>query len=651
MVIDRLKFYLAFLVLLFIQSAHSYEVPVLDTDYDRQICSGMWASEKTFINGTKSSYKSSVFSQTNSPPVTFDASSQGQLAMVIYEWTDAPFLGKVTSTEDEIIPQKTYICTTKAAAAGFCTPDQYGHFILDLPTDKKIDDTSFWAARVELPATRGSRGDDGSEVTSSSFWDNPEGNPTPPPSEYDSPWKRNPSPEGIYHYTEPIQYLVRKTGYYCVAIIPFTVKNNAARQENAPHPSYTGTVLFRNKFDGKLPATDYPKVNFYFAMFLVYATIAAAWGWLCYKHVQDILPLQYYLSGLVGLLVIEMVANWGMRFNHMTTPKTQRRLIGYYRYLNAHGRGTASTVFLIVVAILDAGRNSMSFFMLLVVCLGLSVVRESLERTMLKCQALAGAHFIFGILYAIGIVELELESTSGLVLLLFVIPLAFTLSGFLLWIMYALNATITELRARKQRYKLRMFEKLNWVLMFSVCIILIFFIVSSFSFSGRLAEDIITKITLPNHGRSAGGSSMGGSPCSISSRFPRSHTSGDPPRTTEDESLSPSLLEPLCLSFSFGISTLAMSEELAQDEADAEDYDMEALESSSRRRDDDEATLVGGRGGHGPVANDDVVFEIGDDDDDDQTPGGYRRMGRPSGERRHGEEDERKGLISSSERD
>lgn len=43
------------------------------------------------------------------------------------------------------------------------------------------------------------------------------------------------------------------------------------------------------------------------------------------------------------------------------------------------------------------------------------------------------------VLYAVGIVELELESTSALVLLLFVIPLAFTLSGFLLWIMYALN--------------------------------------------------------------------------------------------------------------------------------------------------------------------------------------------------------------------
>lgn len=98
----------------------------------------------------------------------------------------------------------------------------------------------------------------------------------------------------------------------------------------------------------------------------------------------------------------------------------------------------------------------MSFFMLLVVSLGLSVVRESLGRTMLKCQGLAIAHFIFGstslfiltsiastsqllVLYAVGIVELELESTSALLLLLFIIPLAFTLSGFLLWIMYSLN--------------------------------------------------------------------------------------------------------------------------------------------------------------------------------------------------------------------
>lgn len=88
--------------------------------------------------------------------------------------------------------------------------------------------------------------------------------------------------------------------------------------------------------------------------------------------------------------------------------------------------------------------------------MGLSVVRESLGRAMLRCRILTGAHFVFGgaylvytwtssvltfslVLYAVGIVELQLESTSALILLLFVIPLAFTLSGFMLWIMYALH--------------------------------------------------------------------------------------------------------------------------------------------------------------------------------------------------------------------
>lgn len=87
-----------------------------------------------------------------------------------------------------------------------------------------------------------------------------------------------------------------------------------------------------------------------------------------------------------------------------------------------------------------------------------------------------------------GIVELELESTSALILLLFVIPLAFTLSGFLLWIMYSLNATMAHLKARKQRYKLGMFTKLYRILLGTVIVIAIFFVVSSFSFSERLAE-------------------------------------------------------------------------------------------------------------------------------------------------------------------
>lgn len=62
-------------------------------------------------------------------------------------------------------------------------------------------------------------------------------------------------------------------------------------------------------------------------MFIVYSVFGTTWAWFCYQHMQELLPIQvsttfpaawssfelcqYYLSGLVGLLITEMVANWG----------------------------------------------------------------------------------------------------------------------------------------------------------------------------------------------------------------------------------------------------------------------------------------------------------------------------------------------------
>ena len=51
--------------------------------------------------------------------------------------------------------------------------------------------------------------------------------------------------------------------------MPVTVLPSSKRQDDNPdpdsqteaHPHYSGTVLFKNKFERKLAATDYPKVN------------------------------------------------------------------------------------------------------------------------------------------------------------------------------------------------------------------------------------------------------------------------------------------------------------------------------------------------------------------------------------------------------
>ena len=117
--------------------------------------------------------------------------------------------------------QKTYICTSDAVKGGFCDSSEQGQFILDLPSGKSIDDTSFWLARVSLG------GAESLSKTSSEFWENPQGNPEIPEEDKEnaSPWRPlmardstalNPSPSDILQYKDPIIYQVRKTGYYCV---------------------------------------------------------------------------------------------------------------------------------------------------------------------------------------------------------------------------------------------------------------------------------------------------------------------------------------------------------------------------------------------------------------------------------------------------
>lgn len=80
---------------------------------------------------------------------------------------------------------------------------------------------------------------------------------------------------------------------------------------------------------------------------------------------------------------------------------------------------------MVIVAILNAGRNSFSFFLLLIVCLGYGVVKPSLGKTMITVRILAIMHFIFGVIYAIGSLSITPESAG----MPFVTPLNFLTSG------------------------------------------------------------------------------------------------------------------------------------------------------------------------------------------------------------------------------
>lgn len=82
--------------------------------------------------------------------------------------------------------------------------------------------------------------------------------------------------------------------------------------------------------------------------------------------------------------------------------------------MNRHGSNAGSKVMMILVAVLNSGRNSFSFFLLLIVCMGYGVVKPTLGKTMIHVRYLAGAHFVFGLIYSIASLTITPEHAGKL---------------------------------------------------------------------------------------------------------------------------------------------------------------------------------------------------------------------------------------------
>ena len=262
------------------------------------------------------------------------------------------------------------------------------------------------------------------------------------------------------HLNDPqaLNYTVKRTGYYCVGTWGY---NNE---------DYQGVVEFRGAY-GELPAAQIAKLPFYAAVTIVYALLGIGWGLLYWIHRRDILPVQNYITAILVFLVVEMFMTWL-----------------FYDYQNRHGLNAGAKALLVVVSVLSAGRNSFSFFLLLIVCMGYGVVKPSLGKTMTYVRWLAITHFVFGVIYAVASLAITPEDAGTLVLIV-VLPLAATLTAFYVWTLNSLNATTKDLVERKQTIKAAMYRKLWWCILASIVIIFVFFFINSWTFAGQGDED------------------------------------------------------------------------------------------------------------------------------------------------------------------
>ncbi|KAI1000928.1 hypothetical protein K3495_g7272 [Podosphaera aphanis] len=267
------------------------------------------------------------------------------------------------------------------------------------------------------------------------------------------------------HLKDPglsVSYGVKKTGYYCVGAAAFRPKD----------VEFAAIVEFRNSY-GELPGAQIAKLPFYGGLTIAYAVIGAFWAFLYFQHRQDILPVQNYITAIIIFLVVEMLMTWG-----------------FYDYVNRFGSSLGAKILMVIVAILNAGRNSFSFFLLLIVCMGYGVVKDSLGKTMIYVRWLAGTHFVFSLIYSVASLTLAPENAGPLVLFV-ILPLAATLTAFYVWTLNSLNHTMKDLQDRKQTVKAFMYRKLWWAILGSIMVIFGFFFFNSLTFASRGDPDFV----------------------------------------------------------------------------------------------------------------------------------------------------------------
>ncbi|CAK7218868.1 Membrane protein ptm1 [Sporothrix curviconia] len=376
----------------------AFEERIDQSDDNRQRCAGMYS---------RSSWAGPVDPFILVKFDKYDGPVDPIISLLIFEWKDEGFIG---SQPDPSKP-KVIICEPQFVKLGYCNSSSMGEFVLQ-PNATELSTNLIYTKAVHLKDA------------------------------------------------EPINYAIKKTGYYCVVTAPFKATD------------YGAVIEFRNAY-GELPATQIPKLPFYGGVTILYAVVAVFWGFLYYQHRSDILAVQNYITAILIFLVFEMLMTWG-----------------FYDFLNRHGSNLGAKVLLVVVATLNAFRNSFSFFLLLIVCMGYGVVKSSLGRVMLYVRILAVAHFVFGLVYAITSLLVTPEAAGPYVLLI-ILPLAGTLTAFYVWTLNSLNFTLKDLRERKQHAKESMYKKLWWCILISIITLFSFFFFNSFSFASTGDPDFV----------------------------------------------------------------------------------------------------------------------------------------------------------------
>lgn len=276
-----------------------------------------------------------------------------------------------------------------------------------------------------------------------------------------------------------IKYSVERTGYYCVAT--FSKANS----------KYKGVANFQNAF-GQLSASEIPKLPAYGFLTIGYAVVLALYGFQFFKkrNQNQILPLQKYLLAMLGFLTFDTLVVWSYYDLKNRTANQKNGFVIFY------------TVFL---SLLNAGKMTFFFFLLLCIGLGYGVVKLKLsKKVMLRCKLLAGFHFAASMFYLIMTYVRSSQNSlssnnkvssdnygASIWDIIPMIPVAVTMTAFYVSILTSIRGTTASLHKQRQVIKLQLYENLFRIIFLSVFLSIGGLVLSSFIILSLSTTDVI----------------------------------------------------------------------------------------------------------------------------------------------------------------
>ena len=206
---------------------------------------------------------------------------------------------------------------------------------------------------------------------------------------------------------------------------------------------------------GYLPADLFGNLPFYGMMSCAYVVLGILWLAVCFIHSSELLPLQLWITAVLGLGMIETT----LLFLH---------------YLTWNDYGNPSVFASTMAMIFGVTKRAASRVLVLMVSLGYGVVRPSLGDEMDKILYLGGAYFLLSLVYTISSLmppsstrQASAEPQADM-LALIVMMLAGIDTTFYVWIMMSLNNILISLAARKQAAKYQLYQHFRIVLALSL---------------------------------------------------------------------------------------------------------------------------------------------------------------------------------------